>query len=173
MNNLAGAYYNTGKKDKALPLAEEVFKHRKARLGPDHRDTLESMSNLAVAYAKTGKLDQLKAIYREWVEMARAAHDRGDVSGLNNLAWLQATSTDPALRDGASAVRFAEKVVAKSNPKDWSTLDTLAAAYAEAGEYGKAVSAQREAIGLCQDEKIKGDLAARLRLYESNTPFRE
>lgn len=92
---------------------------------------------------------------------------------MNGLAWLQATSTDPALRDGASAVRFAEKAVAKTERKDWMLIDTLAAAYAEAGEFAKAVSAQHEAIGLCQDEKIKQDLTARLKLYESTTPYRE
>ena len=38
-------------------------------------------------------------------------------------------------------------------------LDTLAAAYAEAGEFAKAADVQREAIGLCQDEKRKSDFS--------------
>ena len=52
-------------------------------------------------------------------------------------------------------------------------LDTLAAAYAEAGQYDKAVSVQKEATALLQDEAQKQDYASRLKLYESNTPFRD
>jgi tetratricopeptide (TPR) repeat protein len=46
MNNLAMAYVDVGKRDLALPLFEETLKLMKARLGPDHPDTLRSMSNL-------------------------------------------------------------------------------------------------------------------------------
>jgi len=49
----------------------------------------------------------------------------------------------------------------------------LAAAYAEAGEFAKAISVQKEAITLAQPEALKQDLATRLKLYESNTPYRE
>jgi len=49
----------------------------------------------------------------------------------------------------------------------------LAAAYAEVGQFEKAVSVQNEAIGLLQDETLKKDLATRLKLYESNSPYRE
>ena len=40
MSNLAGAYQAAGKLDLALPLFEETLKLRKAKLGPDHPDTL-------------------------------------------------------------------------------------------------------------------------------------
>ena len=120
-----------------------------------------------------GDARDLKAVRLEKVDVLRAAAEKDDVSALNELAWLFATCSDSALRDGRSAVRFAEKALAKSKAKDWSALDTLAAAYAEAGEFAKAASAQREAIGLCQDEKTKNDLGTRLKLYESNTPYRE
>ena len=46
MNNLAVAYQAAGKLDLALPLFEETLKLTKAKLGPDHPDTLRSMNNL-------------------------------------------------------------------------------------------------------------------------------
>jgi hypothetical protein len=70
-------------------------------------------------------------------------------------------------------VNFAQKAVAKTERKDPAILDTLAAAYAEAGDFPKAASTQREAIALCQEDKRKSDFTARLKLYESNTPSRE
>ena len=50
MNNLAVAYQAAGKLDRALPLYEETLALRKAKLGPDHPDTLQSMINLAQSY---------------------------------------------------------------------------------------------------------------------------
>ena len=52
---------------------------------------------------------------------------------------------------------FAEKAVAATNRKTPADLDTLAAAYAEAGQFEKAVSTQQEAIALLQTEAEKDD----------------
>ena len=41
MNNLALGYQAAGKLDKALPLFEETLTLTKAKLGPDHPDTLD------------------------------------------------------------------------------------------------------------------------------------
>jgi hypothetical protein len=51
MGNLALAYQAAGKLDLALPLLEETtLKLRKAKLGPEHPDTLRTMGDLALAY---------------------------------------------------------------------------------------------------------------------------
>jgi hypothetical protein len=50
MNNLVLGYQAAGKLDLALPLLEDTVKRRKARLGPDHPDTIGSMGSLARAY---------------------------------------------------------------------------------------------------------------------------
>ena len=92
---------------------------------------------------------------------------------LNKLAWLLATCDDPKVRDGAGAVKFAEQAVAKTERKNPVNLETLAAAYAEAGQFEKAVNAENEAIALLQNEEQKTDFATRLKLYESNSPYRE
>jgi hypothetical protein len=44
-------------------------------------------------------------------------------------------------------------------------LDTSAAAYAEAGEFEKAVTTQQEAITLLQNDTEKDDYRSRLKLY--------
>ena len=103
----------------------------------------------------------------------RRAADSGGNLDLNNLAWLLATSSSSELRDGTSAVVFAEKAVAATNRKSSIFLDTLAAAYAEASQFDQAVSTQKEAIALLQDEEQKKDFSTRLKLYESNSPYHE
>jgi len=79
----------------------------------------------------------------------------------------------PETPDGTIAVAFAEKAVAATNRKNVSYLDTLAAAYAETGQFVKAISIQQEAIALTQRGDDTKDLASRLMLYESHSPFRE
>jgi hypothetical protein len=68
------------------------------------------------------------------------------VEALNNFAWLLATSAEPDLRNGARAVQFAEKACALTNFKQAAFIETLAAAYAEAGRFPEAIAtAQRAA----------------------------
>ena len=98
---------------------------------------------------------------------------RGDLGALNGLAWFLATCPYPELRDGPAAISLAEKAAASTDRENPSILDTLAAACAEAGDFPKAISVQREAIALLQTEKARTDYSSRLRLYESNSPCRE
>ena len=52
MNNLATSYDALGRYAEALKLHEETLALRKAKLGPDHPDTLASMNNLANSYGQ-------------------------------------------------------------------------------------------------------------------------
>ena len=52
-------------------------------------------------------------------------------------------------------------------------LGTLAAGLAEAGRFAEAARVQREALGLLNDAKSKEDYSSRLKLYESNSPYRD
>jgi Flp pilus assembly protein TadD len=98
---------------------------------------------------------------------------------LNNLAWRWATSKNSEERDGRAAVRFAEKAVELTNRKELGFVDTLAAAYAETGQFDKAVSAETEAISLLKSspstpavEAMLVDYQGRLDLYRQQRPLR-
>ena len=67
---------------------------------------------------------------------------------------------------------FAEKAVAATNRKSPADLDTLAAAYAEAGQFEKAVSTEQEAIALQETEAKRTIIGTRLKLYEAKVPYR-
>jgi tetratricopeptide (TPR) repeat protein len=51
-------------------------------------------------------------------------------------------------------------------------LDTLAAAYAEEGQFEKALEWQKKALELAP-ENFKADLNTRLKLYEAGKPYRD
>jgi tetratricopeptide (TPR) repeat protein len=104
------------------------------------------------------------ALVREFAESGPAA--------LNGMAWQLATSPDPESRNGSNAVAFAEKAVALTHRNSANFIDTLAAAYAEAGLFDKAVAAQQEALGLARNGPANSEFAMRLTLYQSSLPYR-
>ena len=78
-------------------------------------------------------------------ESALAA-DADNVVVLNNLAWQRAAHPDAAVRDAAAAVRLAETAATLTAHQNASVLDTLAAAYAEAGRFTEAVATGEKAL---------------------------
>ena len=98
---------------------------------------------LALALLRSGNSAQG---LKELREAARLAPD--SPATINELAWLLATHSDDALRNGPEAVRLAEHACAMTGRKIPVLLGTLAAAYAEAGRFPDAINAVGEAISL-------------------------
>ena len=137
-----------------------------AERGIDYRNHLSgTLVSLAWTLRTAGKRTEAELLFREAAEHA-------DAETMNGLAWPLATSPDPKLRDGPRAVALAEKAVAGTDRKKPMILDTLAAAYAEAGQFTNAIRVQEEAITLLKNEAEKHDYASRLKLYENNSPYR-
>ncbi len=105
----------------------------------------------------------------------RAAHKLApeNPSVHNSIAWLLATCPSDKHRDGKEAVKLALKGCELSNWEDWKVVDTLAAAYAEAGDMENAVKTQQEAIDLGGEEAKKPRVSNRLELFRSGKPYRE
>jgi tetratricopeptide (TPR) repeat protein len=72
MNNLALAYQASGQLAKAVTLLEETLQKRKATLGPNHPDTLNSMNNLALAYQASDQLAKAVPLLEEMLKLRRA-----------------------------------------------------------------------------------------------------
>jgi len=93
----------------------------------------------------------------------------------NNLASIFAENPDPKVRDAARAIRLAEEACRLTSYKIPESLDTLAAAYAEAGRYEEAAAIARKALKLALMEKrdqLAKEIRERLRLYEAGRPYR-
>jgi tetratricopeptide (TPR) repeat protein len=98
------------------------------------------------------------------------------VSALNNLAWLLATNSNASLRNGITAIQFAQQADQLSGGKNALVLRTLAAAYAEAGQFGKAIENARAAMQLGRSEgndSLVTQLQQEIALYELGLPYRE
>jgi tetratricopeptide (TPR) repeat protein len=104
--------------------------------------------------------------------------DPDSVLGHRRFARLLATCGEPKIRDGWRAVREATRACELSQWNDSACLDTLAAAYAETGDFAAAVKWQSEAIqrypiGGVPDLDEGLGIHGRLREYKRRQPTRE
>lgn len=91
----------------------------------------------------------------------------------NNVAWLLATCPDAALRDGKRAIELGRLVCNRTGDREGMYLDTLAAAYAESGDFSAAVKVQELALADSGYVRKYGTEAQqRLQLYKNKKPFR-
>lgn len=92
---------------------------------------------------------------------------------INNYIWVLATTSDDKFRDGKEAVRLGELYIKDKTEKP-DYLDTLAAAYAEAGRFEDAIRLQADLVSKLEtnDENYAG-FVERLERYKSNEPWLE
>lgn len=121
----------------------------------------------ADAYLNIGQHDKAIADYE--VALKGAPDDSGI---LNNFAWVLATSPDDPLRNGKRAVEMAEKACQLTDHQEAHILSTLAAAYAEIGDFEQARKWAQQAVTL-GDESVLEQLKEELESYQQNKPWRE
>src|SRR5205807_9324720 len=119
----------------------------------------------------------------ESVEFGEGGGDDERVAGisqqshaaLGKLAWLRATCPDSSFRDGSKALQLARRADQLSGGTNALVLRTLAAGYAEAGQFEKAIENGRAATRVAQmqgDNSLAAALAQEIALYELGLPYR-
>jgi serine/threonine protein kinase/tetratricopeptide (TPR) repeat protein len=101
--------------------------------------------------------------------------DPGYARAFSDLAWLRAACPAAEFCDGAKAIENATKACELTDWKSHSYVGTLAAVYAEVGDFATAVKWQKEAIDLLTEDKRdkwQGSYESRLKLYQSGKPYR-
>jgi len=126
---------------------------------------------LAIALDEKGQSTEAIQHYEKALEISPQS-----ISALNNLAWLLAAGSNASLRNGARAIQFAQQADQLSGGTNALVLRTLAAAYAEAGQFGKAIETAQAALQLGQsqgDDSLATELQQEIALYELGLPYRE
>jgi tetratricopeptide (TPR) repeat protein len=145
---------------------------------PEYRRTLELVPNSGQAHFRFGQALQAQrnfaAAIKEYQKVLDLVPRHLPVH--LSLAWLLATSPEASLRNGQKAVELAQEAERLSKDGSPQILDTLAAAYAEAGQFGEAVETAKRALNLTatQNKQPLADaIQARLKLYEAGSPYHE
>ncbi|MCG8608760.1 tetratricopeptide repeat protein [bacterium] len=162
-NNLSQTLFEIGRVDDAIKWAETTL-----RINPGF--ALGYM-NLGSYHLLTGRSREAVAVYRRGLAATRHFSPLA-----MRLAWLLAASPDPTIRNGKEALLMAKSIVDDTELRDAETLDLLAVAYAETGQFNKAIQMSRQALQLstqAQSKDLAEGIAHRLRLFESNKPYRE
>jgi Flp pilus assembly protein TadD len=152
-----------GRTAEAMPYCETVVK---ANPGDAHAHFL-----LGAACLAEKRFAEAVANFREAV---RLAPDTPEC--MNALAWIYATSPQSEFRSGTEAVRLAEEACKLTKRQRPATLDTLAAAYAEAGRFDDAVKTTEELRALAasaHDTNTVDTARQRLELYQARKPYRD
>jgi tetratricopeptide (TPR) repeat protein len=93
---------------------------------------------------------------------------------LDSLARIQATCPEDSLRNGKEALEKSLRACELSNWESADIIDTLAAAYAEVGDFDRAVKYQMQAISMSGTYgPARRKMEERLELYREHKPYRK
>jgi tetratricopeptide (TPR) repeat protein len=126
-------------------------------------------TNLAVALLAKGEIAEGIRQFEKTLEITPRS-----VPALNNLAWIFATYSDPAFRNSAKALELAQEADEFSGRNNPVILRTLAAAHANAGQFGRAVEVGQFALSLTDRQSpLANALQREIAGYEASEPYRE
>jgi tetratricopeptide (TPR) repeat protein len=184
-NDMSGAIADYDKAVKLDPKHSETYverawvyaaqKNNGAAIA-DYDRAIDLKQDDSSLYVQRGEMfyrshDYSKAM-ADWQKALNLKKD--DDATYNSMAWLLATSSDPKARDGKKAIEFATRSCELSKWKMGEEIDTLAAAYAETGDFKHAVELESQALALMKpDGETMKQGRARLDLYEHRHPYRE
>jgi len=137
-------------------------------LRPNAEEALDQLHKIVLSLAKAPEGSQR---FREIV-----ANAPDSPRMLDEVAWFLATYPDSNWRDGAEAVRLAERACELTDRRIAALLATLAAAYAETGDFSRAIATGEEALSLARsmgdtdDIKLSENILASVR---ANVPYRQ
>jgi len=169
--NLAAALWTKGR-------IAESHQHSRAAAIAHARTTLKDYpydvpthNDLGVLLVQNG---DVRAGIEQWEISLQI--DPNDGNALNNLAWVLATYPADAIRDGKLAVELAVKATTLPGGDVPIVLRTLAAAYAESGDFSKAIDTAQHAADLAtaqNNTSLLATLRHEIELYQARTPYRE
>ena len=123
------------------------------------------------ANSRLGRYELSLADYNKVLSLNPMIGSRGRAKTAR--AWLRATCPNPAFRNGKDAVKDATDACKLCSWGDWDYIDTLAAAYAEAGDFDSAVKFEQKAIAKAKKDDDTRGAQARLALYQKHQPYRD
>jgi Flp pilus assembly protein TadD len=194
-NNLGYAFFRKGLVAEAIVQYDKALELQPHDAGVHH--------NFGIALFKEGLVDEAMAHYRKALEiqpdnaevendLGSALNRKGQVAeairhwqhalelrpqympAQNNLAWALATNPDASLRNGAKAVDLAQQANQSTGGKNLLILRTLAAAYAEAGQFTNALATAGQALQLAVNEHnmpMINSFQVQIKLYENDQPL--
>jgi tetratricopeptide (TPR) repeat protein len=178
---LASYYQMDDRPRKAIGILDELMRRdpdewRALRLRGDAKLAISEHDSAIEDYEQAIKvLERLRSEAGEEITDATLALDEDYSGALNNLAWVLATSPEDELRDGERSVELGLKACEVTEYGKAHILSTLAAGYAEIGDFEKARKWSAMAVELGEEEGNAQleQLKLELESYKEEKPWRE
>jgi protein O-mannosyl-transferase len=164
------AYYNFGSVLFQQGWIDDAIAQWQKALAIQPNDAAAHTS-LGNAFLQKGWPEKALIEYQKAVEI-----DPREANARNNMAWVLATSSDPAIRNGTRAVSLAAQAVKISEGKNAIFLRTLAASYGECGKFTDAMAAAekgREIAISRADSHLVRTLERDIALYRADIPLHQ
>jgi tetratricopeptide (TPR) repeat protein len=145
--------------DKAIADLDQAI-----RLNPTFASTY---GDRGTAWAKKKAYGKAIADYSESIRL-----DPGDAKGYAQIAWINATCPDSRFRDGKKAIENATKACEMTEWKSLNYAGTLAAAFAEAGDFDAALKQEMKILELATGQ-VKAGCQIRIELHKLHKPLRD
>ncbi|HXJ57057.1 MAG TPA: serine/threonine-protein kinase [Verrucomicrobiae bacterium] len=150
---IGNALGGVGEAERSVSHLQRALELRRARLGPDHPDTLTSMGDLAAAYLSAGKLDQALPLAEETLKLRKANLEPdhpNTLDSMDRLAWAYLVSgkLKQALPLAEETLRLSKAKLGPGHPVTLDTMNTLANAYRDTGKLDLALPLFEETLKL-------------------------
>jgi Flp pilus assembly protein TadD len=125
--------------------------------------------NLGIVLLEKGQTSDAVAQFHEGLQI-----EPDDIKALKYLAWLQATSPEASLRDGAVAVELARRANTLTGGENPDILHILSAALAESGRFPEALETAQRVLKMAEDQsnsRMAGQIQYEMSLYRAGRPF--
>jgi spermidine synthase len=168
--DFAAAHYELANTLSAQKKYDDAIRHYKKALKVEPENS-DFHCGLGLTMRLRGKISSSLDHYRRALKL-----NPNNLEAMNNLAWIYATHENKKFRNGSEAVRLAQRACELTGYRQGAFVDTLCAAYAEAGRFDEAVKAAEKLLDWAESagqknriEKIRN----RLELYKAGRPYRE
>jgi tetratricopeptide (TPR) repeat protein len=167
---LAGYYVGDARPRKAIELLTQVLDGIRDDHDPDQKETkVDALRARGDALLSVGKHADAVKDYEEALKL-----DPEDTGVLNNMAWVLATSPDDPVRNAQRSIELGTKACELTKYQKPHILSTLAAGYAEKGEWEAAKKWSAKAVELgAKDQEVDDQLKKELENYKEQKPWRE
>ncbi len=144
----------------------------------DFEKALKIDPNYGAAHSSLGRALSRKGQWKEAIFHIQKSLETLPRSAMIHsiLAWMLATCSDSSLRNGPRAVDLAQRANQLSNGSDPVILRSLAAAYAENGQFSQAVETAERALQLAEQQRqgfLVRALPREIALYRAESPYHE
>ena len=164
-NNLGKALLAKGQQREAMVQFQKVLDN----------NPLNPKANyyLGLVLFQTGRVDEAMTHFQKALESQPDFTEAWD--SLDHTAWLLATSSETLVRNGPKALALSRQLARLSRENSPAILDTLAAAYAETGQFPEAVDAAQRALAVALSQKntaLANTLRQHIKSFQAGSPLR-